>query len=228
MRTGSELRRALAFAGAIGLALLGAGPAASAPGDPKRKLTAADQAFAKRFVLRGSDLPRGTWHAKATDFSQANPACVVKHYSFAAFTISGQAGFTYTAGAGIPVVESDAAVFPRAAQARAAFAIESKPGLTHCLAAELVTEAAQAPGVKASVQKIEQLSFSGIAASVHGFTIVIGVKSAQSSSTLDVTFISILRGRALGSLSFVASRAPWPSASARSLTQKLASRMTAG
>jgi len=228
VRTGPELRRALALAGAVGLALLWAGLAASAPGDPKRKLTAADQAFAKRFVLRESDLPRGTWRAKATDFSQANPACVVKHYSFAAFTISGEAGFTYTAGAGIPIVESDAAVFPHAAQARAAFAIESKPGLSHCLAGELAAEAARAPGVKASVLKIQQLSFPGVAGSVHGYTIVIGVKSAQSSSTLDVTLISILRGRALGSLSFVTSRTPWPAASGRSLTQRMASRMTGG
>ena len=90
VHAGSDRKRATALTAVVGSALLWVGLAASAPGDPKRKLTAEGQALAKRFVLRKADLPLSArWKVEPTDFSQPNPACLVKHYSYSALTLVG-------------------------------------------------------------------------------------------------------------------------------------------
>jgi len=228
VHTGSELKRAAALTAALGAALVWVTLAVSAPGDPQIKLRAADQAHAKTFVLRKGELPAGRWQAKPTDFSQPNPTCLVKHYSYSALTVTGETGLTFTSVDGIPIVESDALVFPSAAQARTAFSIDSKPGLARCFGADLAAELGKTPGVKAGVQKIEPLSFAGLAAPTRGFRIVLRVQSSQSTGFLDVTFVAISRGRAIGELSLVRAGASAPQAIVRTLAAKMATRMTKG
>jgi hypothetical protein len=229
VHTGSERKRTLALTAAVGAALVWAGLAATAPGDPKKQLNAADQAYAKTVVLRKAELPAGKWQVKPTDFSQANPACLVKHYSFAALTVSGETGLTFAAPAGFPLVESDALVFPTAAQAQRAFTIETKPGLARCVGAYLADELSKAAGTTSEVQRIEPLSFAGLPASAKGFKIVLHLRSSQGSGSLEVSFISIGRGRTLGELSLISvGAAPWPRGFTRLLTQRMASRMTKG
>jgi hypothetical protein len=228
VHTGSELKRAAALTAALGVALVWVTLAVSAPGDPQIKLRAADQAYAKTFVLRKGELPAGSWKAKPTDFSQPNPACLVKNYSYSALTVTGETGLTFTSAAGLPIVESDALVFPSAAQAQTAFSIDSKAGFARCLGADLATELGKTPGVKASVQKIEPLAFAGLAASTRGFRILLQLKSSQSTGFLDVTFVAIRRGRAIGELSLVRTGASASQAVVRTLAGKMATRMTKG
>jgi hypothetical protein len=210
----------------LGLALVWVTLAASAPGDPKRKLTATDQAYAKSFVLRKSDFPfAAKWKVEPTDFTQPNPACIVKNYSFSALTLVGETGKTFTIDPGIPLVESDASVFVSAVQARRAVAIESKLGLARCLGSYLATELSKSSqGLTARVQKVERLSFSGIAGS-FGFRIVIALHSSQGDGTIHTTLVGIRQGRALAELSFITAGAPWPQADVRAFARKTADRM---
>ena len=88
-----------------------------------KHFNARDQAIARGVLLTKAELPAGIWHAKPTDFSQPNPACVVNHYSFSALTATGEAGRTFAQSSGVPIVESDAHVLLTPAQASRAFAL---------------------------------------------------------------------------------------------------------
>ena len=109
-------RRAALLLVAGGSALVCAGVALAAPGDPKKDFNPADQATAKIVPALKGDLPGKSWVSKATDFSGANPPCFVKNYSLSALTVNGEAGTTFVLGGAI-IVESDAHVFETAAQA---------------------------------------------------------------------------------------------------------------
>jgi len=222
----SEWKRATALTAVVGAALLCVSLAASAPGDPRRKLTADGQALARSFVLRKADLPLAVrWKVEPTDFSQPNPACLVKHYSYSALTLVGEAGNTFTIAPGIPLVESDGSVFLSAGQARRAAAIDQKIGLARCVASSLAKEVSKgSPGVTVSVQKISRLSFSGIGGA-YGFRFVLRLRSSQGAGTIDATLVGIRRGRELASLSFITTQQPWPQAQVRSFAQTTANRM---
>ena len=228
MNTGSESgrKRVAALAAIVGIALLWASLAASAPGDPKRKLTPAGRAYAKSFVLKKSDLPAPSkWKAEATDFSQPNPPCLVKHYSFSALTLVGESGTTFSISPGIPLVESDGSVFLSAAQARRAVEIDQKIGLARCVASALGAELSKgSPGLTVTTQLLERLSFSGIDGA-YGFRIVLRLRSSQGEGTIHVTLVGIRQGRALAALTFVTAQAPYPQADVRRLAEKTLSRM---
>ena len=223
---GSERKRTTVLAAVAAMALLWVGLASSAAGDPKRKLTPAGQAYAKTFLLKKSDLPVSSqWKVEPTDFSQPNPSCVVKHYSYSALTLVGEVGDTFTLSPGIPLVEADASVFLSAEQARRAAAIDQKIGLARCIAAALAAELEKGQsGVTASVNKVARLSFSGIAGA-YGYRIALLLHTSQGEVTINATLVGIRSGRALASLTFVTAQKPWPQAAVRALAQKTASRM---
>ena len=172
-------------------------------------------------------MPGSGWRARAADLSQSNPACVVKHYSMSALTVTGQAGRVFTFGAGIPVVESDAHIFVSPGQARRAFATESTAGFARCIGTDLVREVTT-PGVRAVLEKIELVSMAGLTAAAFGFRIVVRLESPQGNVPLTATLVGLRRGPALGGLTVVTAGAPWPQAAVRSLARKMASRMPGG
>src|SRR5262245_41520278 len=92
---------------AAGVALVATAVALAAPGDPQKRFNKRDQAVARAMLLRVGDLPQHGWTRKRTDFSQKNPACLVRHYSLGALTATGEAGYTYQLGGGVVAVESD-------------------------------------------------------------------------------------------------------------------------
>jgi hypothetical protein len=225
--TGPERKWSLALAAAIGLALVWAAFAASAPGDPVKRLTRAGRAAAASIVLRKADLPGPGWRSRPVDLGQPNPACVVKSYSLSALTVTGEAGRVFTLGAGIPVVESDAHVFVSPEQAQRAFAIESKPGFAHCIGADLVDKVS-APGARAVLEKIVLVPMKGLPAAAFGFRIVVRLESPQGNVPLVATLVGLSRGRALGALTVVTAGAPWPHAAVRSLARSMSRRMPKG
>jgi len=212
---------------AVGAALLWVAAAQPAPGDPKKRIKVADQAYARSVLLRKADLPAGRWRIESTDFSQPNPACLVKHYSLGALTATAQAGFTYTLGGGIPVIESDANMFLTAAQAQRAVSISTKLGLARCLGAAFAAEVQKnTSGVSANVVKVEAFSFAGLGATARGFRIVLQLRSSQSVTSLDTVLVIVRRARAVAWLSLVQAGSAWPSSTVRSLAATTAGRMT--
>ena len=145
-------------------ALLWAGLAASSPGDPNKRLTAAGNAHARSYLLRMADLPTGSWRSRPATFSQPNPSCVVKHYNLGALTLDGEAGDIYELGAGFPLVESDAHLFVTVGQARRAFSKESTIGFARCLGESLSGDLSGSAGASAAVERVAALRFGGLAA----------------------------------------------------------------
>jgi hypothetical protein len=222
------------IAGIAAGSLLVGGIAYSAPGDPKKELKPADQAYARSILLRRADLPKGTWAATPTDFSQANPRCVVAHYSLSALTVNGEAGFTYAgspATGGVAVIESGAHVFLTAAQAKRAFGIVTSTGLARC-GATAVAAAIKTPDAAAKIISITPLKVSFLAlgraapkVSGAGFKVHLALRTSQGNSTLELTEVALRRGRALALLALVRRGSDWPLNVLSSLELKIGLRM---
>lgn len=217
-------RRQLALVGAACAALLWVGIAASSAGDPKKRLTAAGNAFARSYLLREADLPAGHWRARAASFDQPNPGCAVRHYNLGALTLEGEAGDIYELDAGLPVVESDAHVFVVEGQARRAFSKESTIGFARCLGASLASGLSGSAGSGPDV-RVQPLPLGRLAADAHGFRIDV---RPRSGVPLAAALVVMRHGRAIGVLSVIAADSPWSNATLRSLTATMARRMTRG
>src|SRR5689334_15670727 len=79
-----------------GVAVIAAAGAFAAPGEPKLSIAAADQAHARSVLLKAAELPSTGWKGQKVDFARVQPDCIVKHYSLAKLTTTGQAGTEFT------------------------------------------------------------------------------------------------------------------------------------
>jgi hypothetical protein len=208
-------------------ALLWAGIAASSPGDPKKRLTPAGNAFARSYVLRKSDLPPREWHARAASFDQPNPSCAVKHYNLGALTLDGEAGDVYALDRAFPLVESDAHVFVNAAQARRAFSKESTFGFARCIGNSLAGGVSGSAAGSTSLVQVQPLPLSGLAAA-RGFRIDVRLRSGPIRGHLAAALVVMRRGRAIGVLSVIAAGSPWSQPVLQSLSATMARRMARG
>jgi hypothetical protein len=217
--------RLLAVLLALGASVGIAAAALAAPGDPKRAFKPADQAYARTILLREADLPGKGWHGKPTDFGQANPLCLVHHYSLSALTANGEEGTTYTrsVNTGTFLVESDAHVFLTPAQASTTSAIFSKLGFARCLAAAL---ASQVPTGTFATSDVHRVSLTGLATPSTGFRIVLHMVASQGKSTLTAVVIGLRRGRAFAALSVLTLGTGWSQSTLRSVAATMAARMT--
>jgi hypothetical protein len=217
--------RLLAIVLALGASAALAAAAMAAPGDPKRVFKAADQSYARTILLRNADVPGKGWHAKATDFGQTNPACLVAHYSLSALTVNAEVGTTYTRAVdtGTFLVESDANVFLTPAQASTASAIFSKLGFARCLASSLVAEV---PSGSFATSDVHRVTLAGLATASSAFRIALHVVSSKGKSTLTAVVIGLRRGRAFATLSVLTVGTGWSQSSLRSVAATMATRMT--
>jgi hypothetical protein len=225
------LRRQLALVavvlGAACGALLWVGIAASSPGDPKKRLTATGDAFARSYLLRKADLPARGWHARPAGFNQPNPSCVIKHYNLGALTLEGEAGDVYELDGRLPLVESDAHVFVTAGQARQAFSMESTIGFARCLGASLAGDVSGSAAGSSSLVRVRPLPLSGLVAA-RGFRIYVGPRSGRAGVTLAAAVVVIRHGRAIGVLSVIAAGSPWSQPVLQSLSATMGWRMARG
>jgi hypothetical protein len=183
-------RHALALAAAMLVALLLTAVAATAPGDPNRKFTPADQKLARSLVLRKADLPAGAWKTAPTDFSQPNPPCVVRDYRLDSLTETGAAGYSYSLAD--LQVESESAVFLTASQAHRAFMTESQPGFMRCV----LTSFAR-PGVTVRIATIERLPPTSTPVRVAADHSLVTLYSTHTNRTviIDLVTVFLQRGR---------------------------------
>jgi hypothetical protein len=232
----ADINRPVAVFGVIGAALLWVTVAGAAPGDPKKELRPGDQAKAASVLLQRHDLPAGRWLAEPTDFSQPNPACLVRHYSLASLTATGEAGHTYTLAGGLTVVESDAHVFLSDRQGTLGYAILTNAGLARCLGSSFANAFGKGtPGVSGKLMNVEPLRLAGVhGAPARGFRIFVRLRSVKGDMLAEIVLVGIHRGRAVGSLSLIKvadglsmlkNRALWPDSVVSSLAEKVAMRI---
>jgi hypothetical protein len=215
---------AVFLAAAFG-ALLWVGVGASSSGDPKKRLTAAGNAFARSYLLRKADLPTRDWRARPANFNAGNPSCVIKHYSLGALTLDGEAGDIYERDGGLPVVESDAHVFVTAGQARQAFSRESTIGFAHCVAASLAEDVPGSAAESGPVPRIRPLRLGTLASAARGYRMDVRLGSGAAGVTLTAALVVLRHGRAIGVLSVITADSPWSQPVLRSLSATMARRM---
>lgn len=213
--------------GAASGALLWVGIAASSPGDPKKRLTPAGNAFARSYLLRKSDLPPRDWRARRASFDGPNPSCAVKHYNLGALTLDGEAGDIYELDRAFPLVESDAHVFVNAAQARRAFSKESTFGFARCIGDSLAGGVSGSAAGSNSLVQVRPLPLNGLAAA-RGFRIDVRLRSGRTRGHLAAALVVMRRGRAIGVLSVIAAGSPWSQPVLPSLSGTMARRMSRG
>jgi hypothetical protein len=200
-----RIRWGAALAAAVLVALLLTAAAATAPGDPTRRHTAADQMLARSLVLRKADLPTGAWKTSPTDVSQPNPPCLLRHYRLDSLTETGGVGYTYSLAD--LEIESDASIFMTAAQASRAFATESQPGFMHCVITSL-----SSPNVTVKIKTVESLPpHSAYLRSAANHSLVY-MHSTKTNRTVVFDFVTLFlqRGRAISGVSIIRTMAHIP------------------
>jgi hypothetical protein len=210
-------------AAALVAGVLVVGAALAAHGEPKLAFTAADQAHAKVVLLKKAELPGKGWKAAKVDFARANPDCLVKHYSLAKLTSTGQAGieFTREVDTGTFLVDSIARIFRTSTQAATAVKIRSQLGVGKCLGSTLVSEAPF--GSKAS-STTKAFSLGGLALPAKGFKIVVKVTMGQQKYTLTGAVLEFRHARTVNELSVLTIDKGWSSGSFRTVASVLAKR----
>jgi hypothetical protein len=163
------------------LFLAAAGTALAAAGDPTLKATPAGQTAAHRVVLKAPELPGSGWKGSPVDFTQPNPACLIKNYNLSDLTLTGRAGTDFQRGSDL--IETEAAVFQSRAQAATAWKRTNTQGYLNCTAAFLA-RSLQIPGATASVESaaFRTIPRVGDASSALGIT----VKLSSGARTLRV------------------------------------------
>jgi len=208
--------RILAFLMTVGVAVFLAASALAIPGEPKLAFKAADQAHARVVLLKTTELPGKGWKGAKVDFGRANPDCLVKRYSLAKLTATGQAGteFTRNVGSGTFLVDSIARVFSTSTQAVEAVKIRSQVGVGTCLGKTLASEA---PFGSKATSTATAFSLAGLALPSKGFKIVVNVTAGKSKYTLTGAVLEFRRGRTLGELSVLTINDGWSKARLRSV-----------
>ena len=211
----------------LALALAAGGVAAAsalaAPGEPKLAVTPADQAHARVVLLKTAELPGKGWKGSKVDFARANPECLVKRYSLAKLTATGQAGteFTRDVGSGTFLVDSIARVFRTPTEAVTAAKIRSQIGVGTCLGKTLASEA---PFGSKATSTAEAFSLAGLALPSKGFKIIVKVTAGKSKYTLTGAVLEFRHGRTLSELSVLTIDDGWSKARLRSVAALAAKR----
>ena len=208
---------------AIGAAALVAASALAVPGEPKVAIVAADQAHARTLLLKKAELPGKRWSGKKVDFGRAQPDCLVKSYSLAKLTVTGQAGteFTHEVSTGTFLVDSIARVYRTSTQAVIAVKTRTQLGAGKCLGRTLVSEA---PFGSKATSSAKVLSLTGLALPSNGFQITVKVTSGKQKYTLTGSVIEFRRARTVTELSVLTIDKGWTKATLHSVAAIVAKR----
>jgi hypothetical protein len=187
---------------------------AADPRAAKEKLTAADNALAKRAVIARSWLDPGwTQTTSAGDTSEAY-TCSGHNPDLSAFTITGkaQSAFKHRTAA---EVHSEIAVFKARAQAVADFRLGVRPGVARCLRAALLREYRKFRDPKLYLTISARKTVPPrIGEQSGGFRLVLALKRvshpAATALTVYMDVLVVQKGRSVALVTFSALEKPFP------------------
>lgn len=193
---------------------------------PKLVPSASDQAYVRSHLLRRADLPRGRWRVKpapTTSGDEPDPACAVRHYSLSALTATAGAGITYAHPGGVPSIQSIGVVFISPADAKRAFAIQSKVGFGRCLGGAIVAALRQQlpRGIAVKLGAVEAV----LAGPGRGFRIPVKLRSSRGRASLEEVVVFLRRQRTVGTLIFLRTKSRWPHSTLRLLASRADRRL---
>lgn len=212
------------FSALIVLAVLATAAVAYAARDPHReqeRLTAADNALAKRALANAGDLGAG-WKRTAVEGDEDEPTrCAGYDPDFSAFTITGKARIAFVQPTGSSIV-STVDVLKTRAQAAADFRLGATPAFAGCFGKLLGREFAKG-GVPVEIVSSRMMSAPRVGEQSAAFRVVAKLQSGGSSVSLTMDLLAVQRGRSLAGLFFTGVGKPL--AGQRELARTVAGRM---
>jgi hypothetical protein len=177
-------------------ALVLAGVALSANGDPKRHLNAADQRFAQSIRIRRADLRGSSWQARRPRAGFGGKGC--RRPSESDLVLTGDAKDREFVRPGA-LVASQASVYASAAQASAAWQRGLRRRVFTCLRGTLA-RIFTAPGARITVRGTARLHESGHSLLAAGYRVFFGLRGPQGSFRGRLGYYRLTRGRAVAIL----------------------------
>lgn len=202
---------------------------AAADTDPKKRLTAADQAKARSVVLKRSDFVAG-WK-KVPAPPDSDEPCPGFNPDNSDLTISGEAVGNFEHAQGLPSVLSFADVYVSKADAAASWTRNVKPALVRCFA-HFFLKGAQEEGVKATVVSQGRIAFPKVAPRTAAFRIVARITAEGQGGepvTVPITMHIVAVGQGRGEAGLLTSGVGTgvQTADLRSFAKLMASRLAA-
>jgi hypothetical protein len=214
--------RRLSVVIAIAAAATGVAVAAN-PHDPQKRLTAADQAYARKLVLKRADLPGTGW--KGTKSTGDDSTCKSFNPDESKLVETGkQESLEFTRGGGY--VTSLAAIFRTKQEAVKAWNLEVKPQILNCLAESLAQ--ASSGGTTVKIASKGKLAFPHYAPRTAAFYVRLAFDVQGVKFGADLRFVCLGSGRAnlaLMTLSPGKPLTPLPAGLDRKLAARLAGRL---
>ena len=197
----------------------------AAAGDPKERLTPADQAKAKAMLLVRSDLATG-WIKTSTPDSGDDITCAGFDPDLSDLTLTGKGRSQFTNRAAGANVFSYVSLYATPAQARSAWSRVIKPALARCLA-HVIERGVAGQGVDVAFTKQGRVAFPAVAPRTAAFRIVAVISAPQSTVKVPVAvdLVVLGRGRSEVVLAAMAAGKGIPAADVRAFARLLAGRM---
>jgi hypothetical protein len=200
--------------------------ASALPGrDPrleKLAIRAADQARAKRAVLRPSEVPAGWTRLPTNARDDAPPTCPGYRPDFSRFTITGQAESAFQQRG--RSILSRVEVYESRADARGDYALGTAPPTARCLGLTLRRQLGAASlGFTAEVASARQVAAPRLGERSAAYRIVVTLSSGSARATVYIDVVVFLQGRAIAGLFFTS--APKPLEGRTALARLVAARL---
>ena len=214
------------WAGTVAVAtllVLAAGAAAADPGKQKVELNAADQAAARRVVLRGSDLGSGWTGGRIKPDLSSGVSCPSYHPKVSDLVVTGAAASQFR-GTGIALV-NEVEVFRTRAMVDKDWRRSIVPAAVPCLRAKLT----EGLGGRAKVLSFRRIPFPRVTAHTAAFRGIVAVSALGQTVRVLLDIVLIGKGRTEISLDATAPAATARAVAAaeRRLARKLAARARA-
>ena len=205
------------------LLVLAAGAAAAGPGKQKVELNAADQAAARRVVLRRNDLGPGWTGGRIKPDLSSGVSCPSYHPKVSDLVVTGAAASQFR-GTGIALV-NEVEAFRTSAMVDRDWRRSIVPAAVPCLRAKLT----QGLGGRARVLSFRRIPFPRVTAHTAAFRGIVAVSALGQTVRVLLDIVLVGKGRTEISLDATAPAATARAVSAaeRRLVRKLAARARA-
>jgi hypothetical protein len=207
--------------GAVAVALVIAGAAHAAQGDPQKKITKAGQARARAAALRLSDVGPG-WKSEPSNSKQSNPRCSTYNPDQSDLVEVGDYDSPDFSRADGTFVSSTTGVFRTAAMARTAYARVAVPALPHCFA-ELFKKGITKPS-SATIFSAGPLAFPKYGDRSNAYRITTSVRTPAGRVRAAIDLVIFNRGQIDVAIIFIAINQALPASFEQMLVAKVAGR----
>ena len=167
--------------------------------DPKKRLTAADQAKARSIVLKRTDFAAGWKKVPPEPESGADDTCPGYNPNYSDLTLTGEAESNFEHTQGLPLISSFAEIYVTKADAEKSWARGAKPAVARCLA-HFLRQGAEEDGGKLTVVSQGRIAFPKVAPRTIAFRVVARMTVPREGQTpvtvpLTVHLIGVGHGR---------------------------------